>query len=285
MGVELRVAIGKQPQQHIQSVQKTEIPKKIKMGEEQKSIDWAAINEKLPYQRNDEQKAKRKEIFNSFDVNSNGYLSLAEVDKGMRDVMGSDELFDCKDAVNASFHYAKKMSTGEDKHGAEFLELREFRLFLQTLRQYFEYFQAFSRIDTGDDSRVSKEEFCSDATKEAMNKFIKDPIEDYEAEFDKIDENKGGQILFKEFIQFALDKNLDIDDDIDEAPVEEAPKEEEPAAEAEEAPAAAEEAPAASEEAPAAAEEEKKEEEAKEEEAKEEEAKEEAKEEPAAAAE
>jgi len=249
------------------------------MGEEQKSIDWAAINEKLPYQRNDEQKAKRKEIFNSFDVNSNGYLSLAEVDKGMRDVMGSDELFDCKDAVNASFHYAKKMSTGEDKHGAEFLELREFRLFLQTLRQYFEYFQAFSRIDTGDDSRVSKEEFCSDATKEAMNKFIKDPIEDYEAEFDKIDENKGGQILFKEFIQFALDKNLDIDDDIDEAPVEEAPKEEEPAAEAEEAPAAAEEAPAASEEAPAA------EEEKKEEEAKKEEAKEEAKEEPAAAAE
>jgi len=235
------------------------------MGEEQKSIDWAKINETLPYQRTDEQKAKRKEIFNSFDVNSNGYLSLAEVDKGMRDVMGSDDLFDCKEAVNAAFHYAKKVSPGEDKYGPEFLEFREFRLFLQTLRQYFEYFQAFSRIDTGDDSRVSKEEFCSDATKEAMSKFIKDPIEDYEAEFDKIDENKGGQILFKEFIQFALDKNLDIDDDIDEAPVEEAPKEEEPAAEAEEAPAAAEEAPAASEEAaPAAAEEEKKEEEAKE---------------------
>jgi len=221
------------------------------MAEEQKSIDWAAINEKLPYQRTDEQKAKRKEIFQSFDVNSNGYVSLAEVDKGMRDVLGSDDLFDCKDAVNASFHYAKKVSPGEDKYGPEFLEFREFRLFLQTLRQYFEYFQAFSRIDTGDDSRVSKEEFCSDAAKEAMNKYIKDPIEDYEAEFDKIDENKGGQILFKEFIQFALDKNLDIDDDIDEAPVEEAPKEEAPAA-SEEAPAT-EEAPKeeAKEEAPA----------------------------------
>merc|ERR1711994_165952 len=94
----------------------------------------------------------------------------------------------------------------------------------------------------GDDSRVSKEEFCSDATKEAMNKFIKDPIEDFEAEFDKIDENKGGQILFKEFIQFALDKNLDIDDDIDEAPVEEAPKEE---AKEEEAKEEAKEEPAA----------------------------------------
>jgi len=217
------------------------------MGEEKKSIDWEEINGKLPYQRNDEEKAKRKEIFERFDVNGNGYLSLAEVDKAMRDVLGCDELFDCKDAVNASFHYAKKRSPAEDKYGPEFLEFREFRLFLQTLRQYFEYFQAFSRIDTGDDSRVSKEEFCSEATKAALNKYVKEPIEDFEAEFEKIDENKGGQILFKEFIQFALDKNLDIDDDIDEAPVEEAPKEEEEAPKEEAAPA--EEAPKEEEEA------------------------------------
>ena len=38
-----------------------------------------------------------------------------------------------------------------------------------------------------------------------------------EAEFDEIDENGGGQILFAEFVKWALDKNLDIEDDIDEA--------------------------------------------------------------------
>jgi len=210
------------------------------MGEEQKSIDWDAINEKLPYQRNDEQKAKRKEIFEKFDVNSNGYLSLAEVDKATRDVLALDELFDCKDAVNASFHYAKKASPGESKHGDDYLEFREFRLFFQTLRQYFEYFQAFSRIDTGDDSRVSKEEFCSDASKAAMAKWMKEVPEDLEAEFDKIDENSGGQILFKEFIKWAISKNLDLEDDVDEAPAEPAPKEEEPAP-SEEAPAEEEE--------------------------------------------
>ncbi len=51
---------------------------------EASEIDWAALNEKLPYERNDEAKAKRKDLFQQFDPNANGYLSLAEVrqDKG-----------------------------------------------------------------------------------------------------------------------------------------------------------------------------------------------------------
>ena len=42
-------------------------------------IDWESINAKLPFEKNDEEKAKRKELFNQFDPNGNGYLSLAEV--------------------------------------------------------------------------------------------------------------------------------------------------------------------------------------------------------------
>ncbi len=33
------------------------------------------------------------------DMNGNGFLSLAEVDKGIRDVLQCEELFDCKPAV------------------------------------------------------------------------------------------------------------------------------------------------------------------------------------------
>ena len=42
-------------------------------------IDWSAINEKLPYERTEEAKEKRKKLFAQFDPNGNGYLSLAEV--------------------------------------------------------------------------------------------------------------------------------------------------------------------------------------------------------------
>lgn len=182
---------------------------------EASEIDWEGINEKLPYARTDEAKEKRRELFNSFDPNGNGYLSLAETDKGVRDVLQSDDLFDCKKAINRAFHFSKDASQAEDKYGPEYLEFREFRLFLQTLRQFFEYYQAFARIDTGDDNRVSKEEFTSEAIKNAIEKWV-GPIEDMEAEFDSIDTNGGGQVLFSEFVDWALKKNLDIEDDIDE---------------------------------------------------------------------
>ena len=42
-------------------------------------IDWEDIRKKLPYERTEEQKAKRKELFDRFDPNGNGFLSLAEV--------------------------------------------------------------------------------------------------------------------------------------------------------------------------------------------------------------
>ena len=36
-----------------------------------------------------------------------------------------------------------------------------------------------------------------------------------EGEFDSIDTNSGGQILFNEFIDWALSRDLDIEDDIE----------------------------------------------------------------------
>ena len=45
------------------------------------NIDWDSLNAKLPLEKNDEDKAKRQELFKQFDPNGNGYLSLAEVCK------------------------------------------------------------------------------------------------------------------------------------------------------------------------------------------------------------
>eukprot|EP00090_Calanus_glacialis_P031560 TRINITY_DN5238_c0_g1_i2.p1 TRINITY_DN5238_c0_g1~~TRINITY_DN5238_c0_g1_i2.p1 ORF type:complete len:184 (-),score=66.55 TRINITY_DN5238_c0_g1_i2:124-675(-) len=178
------------------------------------STDWEEVNAKLPYARTKDDFAARKELWEAMDVNGNGYLSLAEVTKGVRDVIAVDELFDAIPAINRSFHHCKNVSKNPSEHGPDFIEFREFRLLLQTLRQFFEYYQAFDRVDTGDDDRISKEEFTSDGLRSAMEKWV-GPIEDLEAEFDSIDTNGGGQVLFNEFIDWALAKDLDIEDDIE----------------------------------------------------------------------
>ena len=88
------------------------------------------------------------------------------------------------------------------------------------------------RLDTGMDHRVNKEEFTSPKMKETIEKVEHGtlkcngvhlailvqwvgPVEDMGAEFDKIDKNGGGQILFGEFVDWALEKDLDIEDDIE----------------------------------------------------------------------
>merc|ERR1712226_366038 len=134
------------------------------------SVPWETINEKLPFQRKKEAYEKRKSLWTQFDVNGNGFLSLAEVTKGIRDVIAVDELFDAIPAINRSFHHVKNVSKTPNEHGPDFIEFREFRLFLQTLRQYFEYYQAFDRLDSGDDRRVDKEEFTSENMKSTLEK-------------------------------------------------------------------------------------------------------------------
>ena len=118
---------------------------------------------------------------------------------------------------------------------------------MKTLRQFFEYYQAFSRyilfisisfgkignifrIDEDNDRRISKEEFTSRTIKKTIEKVNFSyfyfyfhlslqwvgPLGDMKAEFEAIDTNHGGYILFSEFISWASKKNLDLEDDIDE---------------------------------------------------------------------
>jgi len=178
-------------------------------------VDWETINAKLPYLRNEDEKEKRKKLWEVIDANGNGYVSLAEITKGVRDVIGVDDLFDSRPAINRSFHHCRKLSKAGRSKEDDYLEFREFRMFLRTLRKFFEYHQAFLRLDTGADQRISKEEFTSDSMRKTIQEWV-GPIEDMEAEFDRVDSSGGGQILFSEFVDWALEKNLDLEDDIDE---------------------------------------------------------------------
>ena len=176
-------------------------------------INWTEINAKLPTGKSAEAKAARKKMFRDFDPNGNGVLSLAEVDKAVRDVLKIDELFDAKSAVMRAFQIAKDSKPSKrGKTGDDYLELREFKYFLLSLRQYFEYWVAFCRVDKSQDKRIELIEFkeAQGTIEQWVGKI------DAEEEFKKIDTNNGGFILFDEFCKWAISKNLDLEDDDDD---------------------------------------------------------------------
>ena len=95
-----------------------------------RKIDWAELSGKLPSSKTAADKQKRRQIFNGMDMNGNGYLSLAEVDKGVRDVLKSDDLFDCKPAMLRAFNAVKDTAPAHTPHSDDYVTRSEFRLLM-----------------------------------------------------------------------------------------------------------------------------------------------------------
>jgi hypothetical protein len=105
--------------------------------------DWDAFLAKFPIEKSGEEKTKRMEIFAAFDPNGNGYLSLAEIDKGCRDILGLYELFDAKKAIMRAYQAAKGIGNHGVEQGDDYVEKPEFRLLLKYLRDYFVLWKIF----------------------------------------------------------------------------------------------------------------------------------------------
>lgn len=205
------------------------------------SGNWKHIVSMLPYKKNDEiQQNRRDLLFNDFDGNANGFLSLAEVDKGLRDVLKLPELFNVKPVIMRAFQASKNVHTlgrakqlstaaarnggwrkggfsaGRPLSGEDYVERSEFRLLLRYLLQYFELYLMFEEIDGSDDGgdgvddrRISLSEFTASfpllqSWGLPADMHAMDPAE----LFKLIDADHHGMILFSEFADWALTVSL-----------------------------------------------------------------------------
>jgi hypothetical protein len=68
-------------------------------------------------------------------VNGNGYLSLAEIDKGMRDVVQLPTLFAAKPVLMRAYMAAKNKQKAKNTHSDDYITKgEEFRIMFQYLR-------------------------------------------------------------------------------------------------------------------------------------------------------
>ena len=108
------------------------------------------------------------------------------------------------------------VSGGGSQEGVagDYVQRSEFRALLVALRQYYELYAMFNRLDSSDDRRLDYGEFQAGAERIARWGVDLPPTE-VRAAFDSIDANGGGVVLFDEFAAWAIAMSLDLEDDDD----------------------------------------------------------------------
>ena len=207
-------------------------------------VDWAEVRSKLPFAKDDPaEAARRKDLFLRFDMNGNGFLSLAEIDKGIRDEIRLPAMFNAKPVIMRAYQSSRSASssaaggvggsksttskittinslrnnntlktntTGIKKSSNlsdDFVEMSEFRLLLKYLYGYFQLWECFEQIDTDGDRRIDLAEFTV-GFQSLVAWGMCYPNEDPRALFKAIDLNGGGHILFDEMAAWALKRQL-----------------------------------------------------------------------------
>lgn len=180
-------------------------------------VDMAVLRNKLPTARTAEAKLQREKLFVDFDPNGNGYLSLAEIDKGARDVLKLNMLFDCKPVLMRAFQAARRSTPpSAANHNGDYVTKRTFRLLLWYLKQYFNLWQLFAKADESEDRRISQDEF-----EKILPQLVEIGLVSSEESatperlFRDADADGGGMLLFEEFSQWALNRGLRAEADCD----------------------------------------------------------------------
>ncbi|CAE7681131.1 Flagellar calcium-binding protein TB-44A [Symbiodinium microadriaticum] len=187
-----------------------------------------AMQGKLKFQKTEEEEAARAELFKLVDINHNGMVSLAEIDKALPEVMGCTALFNAKPAIIRAFLAAtgrppaRHDAAAYREHEKHYVKPGEqFRLLLQYLHEFFEMYLIFQDMaDADEDRRIDCQEFANFVTSGKAEKvgikvtpeMLEDkcgdtPMPGYSL-FNEIDEDQGGCILFKEFSDYCIRMGL-----------------------------------------------------------------------------
>jgi len=142
-----------------------------------------------------------KSYWRQLDFNGNNIVSLAEIDKF---VVERFPMLNNKPALMRAY----KKTTLRDGDGDSWVEKKEFPSLLVNLLYFNALFDAFDGIDTDDDRRIDFDEFRHGLKLLDMKLSAKQA----QAEFNDIDENGGGVVLFDEFAAWAAERACPVND-------------------------------------------------------------------------
>jgi len=139
-----------------------------------------------------------KQLWKKLDYNGNNIVSLAEIDKMVVEMVASGNWpawLNNKPALMRAY----KKTILKDGDGDDWVEKKEFHALLLNIFWFNKLWQIFDAVDTGDDRRIDANEFVRAMGQMGLNL----STQEAHAEFDRIDQNHGGQVLFVEFCAYV----------------------------------------------------------------------------------
>ena len=125
------------------------------------------------------------------------------------------QLFDLKPVLIRAFTAAKTKMPTKSKYSDDYITRGEFRWLLKYLRVYYEYWVAFEKIDLDSDRRIGHNEFFQASN--LMERWGID-MSNPAGAWAECDRDGKGKVLFEEFSDWAIKKNLDLDTDDNDDP-------------------------------------------------------------------
>ena len=190
------------------------IEEKLKNPKESyENYDWDALKKKLPVEKTKEDRKNRLNLWKKLNEYGNGYISFKRLNVQLTNHLDLPEIIRNKGPIKLAFDAAcnKYERNGINKDD-NLLEWMEFRIFLVYLRQYFEYFIMFQKVDSSEDLRISFDEFKK-AIPLMKNWGVEIKDNEAEKEYNKIKTENEEDISFEDFCNFAIQKSLDLEDD------------------------------------------------------------------------
>jgi len=184
-----------------------------KQENEVTKCDFDALAKKLPIKKTKEDRKERLELWKKINEYGNGYCTFKRLNIQLEKYLQLPAVIKNKGPMKLAFNAA---SDKYERYGIRkednLIEWMEFRIFLVYLRQYFEYWVMFEKLDKSGDNKISLSEFKK-AIPQMKNWGVEIKEEDAEQEFKSIDTNGSGSISFEEFCNYAINKSLDLEED------------------------------------------------------------------------
>jgi len=172
------------------------------------TVHWADLARCLPVENDSAAKARRRELFETFDPQGQGILSQARVVKALFRLMPNvSGITDMWIIIHQAFGVARDIVAPITPIGVDRMDRNQFRVLMIYLWHFFKLWDIFAQLNMGTDNRKVTQKQFEEMLPWVRAWGVKDAgmwATNPDACFESVDRNRQGWVVFEDFAEFIL---------------------------------------------------------------------------------